>query len=155
MLHFTHGHLCFELISINQATRVLPCTMDCNLFGLLFSLCVHLFVFMFHYHFSGPMPPPAPPTSGDNSADTAAQPWQQGVLTSHLITIISIIIIFAVPPFGAGLLPPPFGFPLPNMVNIYFWLSIFTFYDYILLDAWSFTTATTSRFSTTNQCTSI
>ena len=93
MVTFHTWPLVFELISINQATTVLPCTMDCNLFGLLFSLCVHLFVFMFHYHFPGPMPPPAPPTSGDNSADTATQPWQQGVLTSRLITIISILYL--------------------------------------------------------------
>lgn len=72
--------------------------------------------------FSGPVPPPAPPTSGEDSvADTNAQPWQQGTFALHLITISFIIFIGAVvPPFGAGLLPPPFGFPLPNMVNIYF-----------------------------------
>jgi len=36
------------------------------------------------------------------------------------------------PPFGAGLLPPPFGFPLPNMVNNFNCL-VFVYIMHILL----------------------
>ena len=63
---------------------------------------------------------PVPPTSSNESGDTNVQPWQQGITYVTLAIILVFLLFVGVPPFGAGLLPPPFGFPLSNMVIIYF-----------------------------------
>ena len=86
---------------------------------------LHPFVFSFYcvnillIHFQVPWHLYRPPLAM-NLVTPILMHGNKVLFISHLAIIVSLSFTGAVAmaSFGAGLLPPPFGFPMPNMVNI-------------------------------------